>query len=153
MNAGYPPCDCPPLDAMGKRRPRCTDSCRRHAVTVQLATCRNRLQRLFKPAKRAAPAAQPAVRRQRGAGGSAGPSVPHDGQLDAVLQAAAQQAPAAALHELTDVLLLDNRRTVHSSSSSGALSDGRDRWLQGVWTQPETFTARAANMHSPDVFV
>ena len=52
-----------------------------------------------------------------------------------------------------DVLLLDNRRTVHSRSSFSPAYDGKDRWLQRVWGRPETWGGRTAAMTHPLVYV
>ena len=67
------------------------------------------------------------------------------------LEAAIEAAAVGVRLRPGDVLLLDNRRTVHSRSSFEPRFDGNDRWLQRVWARPETFNARTADMKSPDV--
>ena len=70
------------------------------------------------------------------------------GRLEAAIEAACVEVRLRP----GDVLLLDNRRAVHSRSSYEPQFDGVDRWLQRVWSRPETFVARTGDMPSPDLF-
>ncbi|KAK9807837.1 hypothetical protein WJX72_010669 [[Myrmecia] bisecta] len=51
-----------------------------------------------------------------------------------------------------DLLLLDNRRTVHARSAFVPRFDGQDRWLQRLWGRATTWDGRSEGMTNPLVF-